>query len=86
MILEEKGAFAEAEVFYTKVIKDFSFDILADNALIRLAKMYEFKMNDTAKAKQMYEFLILNYTGSLFINEARQRYRFLRGDMKMKMK
>jgi tetratricopeptide (TPR) repeat protein len=83
LILEEKGAFAEAEVFYTKVIKDFSFDILADNALIRLAKMYEFKMNDTAKAKQMYEFLILNYTGSLFINEARQRYRFLRGDMKM---
>ncbi|MDP2176278.1 MAG: tetratricopeptide repeat protein [Bacteroidota bacterium] len=82
VILESKGQFKDAEIFYSKVIKDFSFDILADNALINLAKMYEFKMNDTAKAKQMYEFLILNYTGSLFINEARQRYRFLRGDLK----
>jgi tetratricopeptide (TPR) repeat protein len=81
LILENKGQFKDAEFFYSKIIKDFSFDILADNALINIAKMYEFKMNDTAKAKQMYEFLILNYTGSLFINEARQRYRFLRGDL-----
>jgi len=81
-IAEKQNQFKEAEVYYLKIIKDHSFDILADNALINLGKIYEFKMNDTANAKKMYEFLILNYTGSLFANEARFRYRFLRGDMK----
>lgn len=81
-ISENEGKNKDAEVFYLKIIKDFSFDILADNALLNLAKLYEFKLNDTANAKKMYEFLILNYTGSLFTNEARLRYRFLRGDIK----
>lgn len=82
LIKEKTGLYKEAETIYLTLIKDFSTDILSDNALINLAKLYEFKLQDTAKAKQMYEFLILNYTGSIYINEARLRYRFLRGDIK----
>lgn len=81
LIAEKQDNTAEAEVLYLKLVRDFSADILADNALINLAKLYEFKMNDTAKAKKIYEMIVLNYTGSLFANEARKRYRFLRGDM-----
>ncbi len=81
LIAEKNMQYEEAEVLYLKLIRDFSFDILADNALINLARIYEFKLNDTAKAKKMYENIILNYTGSLFANEARKRYRFLRGDL-----
>jgi TolA-binding protein len=81
VIAEKQEKYADAEIFYLKVIADFSFDILADNALINLAHLYEYKMKDTAKAKKMYENIILNYTGSLFANEARKRFRFLRGDM-----
>ena len=83
VIAEKQARFSDAEVFYLKIIRDYSFDILADNALINLAHMYEYQMNDTAKAKKMYENIILNYTGSLFANEARKRYRILRGDMKI---
>jgi hypothetical protein len=81
LIAEKQDRYGDAEVLYLKLIRDFSTDILADNALINLAKLYEFKMNDTAKAKKIYELLVLNYTGSLFANEARKRYRFLRGDL-----
>jgi len=79
-ISEKQGKYNDAELLYLKIAKDFSFDILADNALINLAKLYEYKLNDTAKAKKMYELIILNYTGSLYIDEARKRFRFLRGD------
>ncbi len=80
VIAEKQGNLNDAIVYYTKVYKDYGFDILADNALLNLAKLYEFKLKDTEKAKQLYEKIILNYTGSLFANEARKRFRFLRGD------
>lgn len=80
LIYERKGLYKESEKLYLSVAKDYSYDILADNALFNLARMYEFKMNDTANAKKMYELLVLNYTGSLYISEARKRYRVLRGD------
>ena len=82
LMAEKQANYNDAIVFYSKVIKDYSFDILADNALINLAKLYEFKLNDTGTAKIYYEKIILNYTGSLFINEARKRYRIIRGDAK----
>jgi len=47
---------------------------------MRLAKLYEFKLNDTANAKKIYELIVLNYSGSLYVAEARKRYRILRGD------
>ncbi len=83
IIAEKQEKYFDAEIFYLKIIRDFGYDILADNALINLAHLYEFKLNDTAKAKKMYENIILNYTGSLFANEARKRFRILRGDMKV---
>ncbi len=80
VMAEKQANYTDAIIFYNKVIADFGFDILADNALINMAKLYEFKLNDTANAKVYYEKIILKYTGSLYINEARKRYRYLRGD------
>lgn len=79
-ISEKRSDFKAAEQFYLSIVKDYSFDILADNALFNLAKLYEYNLNDTASARKMYELLILNYTGSLFVTEARKHYRVLRGD------
>lgn len=81
LIAEQAEQYAEAEKFYKKVIAEYSFDILADNALIHLARLYEFKLNDTALARKTYEIIVFNYSGSLYISEARKRYRLLRGDM-----
>lgn len=79
-IAEKRNQFEVAENLYLDIIKNYSFDILADNAVFQLAQLYEFKIKDLEKAKKMYETIVLNYTGSLYITEARKRFRHLRGD------
>lgn len=85
IIAEKKGQYTEAENYYLAIVKDYSYDILADNALFNLAQLYEFKLNDKEKAKKMFEIIVLDYTGSLFVAEARKRYRNLRGDSETKI-
>ena len=80
MVAEQQMDYKYAEQLYQRLIKVYSNDILADNALMHLAKLYEFKLNDTANAKKIYEMIVLNYSGSLYVTEARKRYRILRGD------
>ncbi|HEX3384829.1 MAG TPA: tetratricopeptide repeat protein [Mucilaginibacter sp.] len=42
--------------------------------------MYENKLNDKERAKAYYQKIITDYPDSLYINEARKRFRLLRGD------
>jgi len=55
-------------------------DIRADNALFALAQLYEFRLNAAEKARDLYEKIFTDYSGSIFSVEARKRYRVLRGD------
>lgn len=79
-VMEAKKEFAKAETFYLSVVDLFPDDILADNALYQLALLYEHKLQNPEKAKETYERLIFNYTGSLFVVDARKRYKILSGD------
>ena len=63
-----------------KIINDFSYEILIDDALYNIAKIYENKYNDSAKAMDYYQKIILDHEGSIYASEARNRFRFLRGD------
>ncbi|MCH2022171.1 MAG: tetratricopeptide repeat protein [Saprospiraceae bacterium] len=54
--------------------------ILVDNAIFKMAKIYEKRMGETKKAMELYEKILFDHPGSLYINEARKRYRKLRGD------
>ena len=63
-----------------KIINDFSYEILIDDALYSIAKIYENKYNDNAKAMDYYQKIILDYEGSIYASEARNRFRLLRGD------
>jgi len=76
-VMEARKDYKKAETFYLSVIDLFPTDILADNAIYDLAQMYEFKSMEPAKAKAMYEKLIFEYTGSLFVVEARKRQKLL---------
>ena len=55
-------------------------DILADDALFKLAELNETIFLDLEKAQALYEQMILEYPGSLYVIEARKRFRRLRGD------
>ena len=55
-------------------------DILVDNAMYDLGKLYETELNDKEQAKKWYEKLLYEQSGSIFTADARDRYRRLRGD------
>jgi len=62
------------------ILADYPWDITADNALFLLADINQFQYLDEKKAQELYLQLMTDYTGSLFVTEARKRYRNLRGD------
>jgi tetratricopeptide (TPR) repeat protein len=78
-IFEQKKQFETAAELYGKLIDIYPEDILADNALYQLAQLNQFKLNLPQKAQANYEMLIVNYTQSLFVAEARVQFRKLRG-------
>ncbi|TCC97759.1 tetratricopeptide repeat protein [Pedobacter hiemivivus] len=54
--------------------------IWADDALFTLADLYETNLKDIEQAKKLYQKLINDHAGSMYTNEARKRFRKLRGD------
>lgn len=79
-IMMKHGNYEEASGYLEEIIKDYSYDITADNALFLLADLCEKKFQDTERAKSLYEKLLTDYPASLFAVEARKRFRILRGD------
>jgi tetratricopeptide (TPR) repeat protein len=62
------------------IITNYSTDLWADDALFMLAETYELTLKNQAKAMEYYQKLIIDFPGSLYVTEARKRYRNLRGD------
>ncbi|MFZ4545847.1 MAG: tetratricopeptide repeat protein, partial [Bacteroidales bacterium] len=58
----------------------FPMDLLADDALYNLAGLNENQLNDKVKAMQLYEKILTQYPGSLYVVDARKRFRSLRND------
>jgi len=79
-IYTETGKFSEAEKIYTLIIGQYSDGIYGDDALYKLAQLYENQMGDKEKAMASYEELLVKFPGSLFTVDARKRFRALRGD------
>lgn len=80
-IAEKENNFEKAAEFYGRVQSEYPDDLLADDAIYRLAQLNEDKLGSTSKAMEYYQELLLHYPGSLYTVEARKRYRALRGDL-----
>jgi tetratricopeptide (TPR) repeat protein len=79
-ILRLSGDLTSAVELYKEVAEKYKEDILADDALYQLGMLYELKLNDKEKAMAVYEDLLTRYPGSLYVVDARRRFRTLRGD------
>jgi tetratricopeptide (TPR) repeat protein len=79
-ILKLKGRYTEAAALLQEITEKYGEDILADDALYQLGLLYEDRLSDKEKAKTLYETLLTKYPGSLFVVDARKRFRALRGD------
>ncbi len=78
--LIKRGSYERAEEYLNKIIELHFYDILADDALFLLAELYETVYENEAQAMTFYRQLIEDYPGSLYVVEARKRFRRMRGD------
>lgn len=79
-IAEKRQDFKAAAGYLQQLMEAYGYDILADDAIFRLAELQQFHFNDIEKAKELYQKILTDYPGSLFTVEARKRFRELRGD------
>ena len=62
------------------IVKNHPDGLLGDEAVYKLGLLNEEVFNDESRAKELYEKIMMEYPGSLFVVDARKRYRRLRGD------
>ncbi len=90
--IEDEALFKQAKLFsqikkyknaennYLRIIELQSDGILVDDAYYKLANLYEVKLNNIEKAKEMYQKIIFEFPSSIYLVDARKRFRKLRGD------
>lgn len=76
--MELQGRWAEAISELEELLKYYSDDILADDALFRLGDIYENHLMNNEKASEYYRDILFNHKGSLYTEEARKRFQKLR--------
>ncbi len=79
-ISTKNGKFDVAATYYAEIIEKYPNDLLADDAMYYLAGLYEIHLNDKNKAMQLYEKILTQYPGSLYVVDSRKRFRSLRND------
>lgn len=80
-IYKRTNRYAEAAKMYENVLEFYPTELYGDDALFKEAELYERYLNDKEKAKQLYQDMLTKYPGSIYVVEARKRYRDLRGDI-----
>ena len=72
--------YKDVESMYKNILEYYPNELYADDAQFKLGELYEYYLSDKEKAKQIYQELLLNFSGSTYAVDARMRYRELRGD------
>lgn len=80
-LFEKINQFESAEKNYLQIIAINKDDILADDAHYYLAELYLNKLQNLEKAKEFYQKIIFEYPSSIFLVDARNKFRNLRGDL-----
>jgi tetratricopeptide (TPR) repeat protein len=76
----QRKDYVDAVTHLKKILAEHPSDLWADDAVFMLGDIYENQLNDKEQAKAFYQKIITDYAGSLYINDARKRFRILRGD------
>ncbi|WP_310393082.1 tetratricopeptide repeat protein [Hymenobacter sp.] len=74
------GDFVGAIATLERITGNPKYDVLSDDALFLLARIQEEDIKDKGKAQELYSQVITKYPGSIYVAEARKRFRKLRGD------
>lgn len=80
-IYEEQGQYDLALQYYQEIIDKYAEGIYIDEALFFSAEIYSKKLDDTEKAKSLYEKVLFEHQDSIYFVESRKEFRKLRGDI-----
>jgi len=90
--IEDEALYKQARLFskmkqfekaihtYTHITTLDAAGIFVDDAIYQIAEIYNFKLNNTEKASEYYQKIIFDHPSSIYLVEARKKYRKLRGD------
>ncbi len=76
----KQGEFDKSLALCEKIVSEFGEDVLADDAMFMEGEIYERYLKNKDKAMEIYRDFLTKYPGSVYVAEARKRYRTLRGD------
>lgn len=79
-IYQSKKDYIKALSYFADVYTRFPQDILADNALIESIRIYDRILNDREKTLQLCDRFMSNYSGSMYVNEVRIKFRQIRNE------
>jgi tetratricopeptide (TPR) repeat protein len=86
-LYKQAGLFTKNEQFekainnYNQIIALDAAGIFVDDAIYQIAELYRTKLNNTEKASEYYQKIIFAHPSSIYLVEARKKYRKLRGDI-----
>ena len=72
--------YTDCVIALEKIINGYRYEILADEAVFKLAILNDNFLENSEKAQELYKILFTDYPGSIYVPEARTRYRKIRGD------
>ena len=79
-VLFKQQKFTECTKPLETIVNEFPEEILADEALFKLADVYDNFLENSKKAQGLYRKLIEEYPSSIRVVDARKRFREIRGD------
>jgi len=74
------GNYQDALSTLQRITANPKYDVLSDDALFLTASITEENLQDREKAQELYNQVLVKYPGSIYVAEARKRFRKLRGD------
>ncbi|MGC9354764.1 MAG: tetratricopeptide repeat protein, partial [Mariniphaga sp.] len=74
----DRNNFEAAAEYLREITDNFSYGLLADDALFTLAELFNYQLNEKEKAKELYRMMLTRHPGSVFTEESREKFRELR--------
>lgn len=79
-LFSKTNAFNRAIDSYSQIIALDAEGIFVDDAIYDIAEIYFYQLNNTEKALEYYQKIIFDHPSSIYLVDARNKYRKLRGD------
>ncbi len=80
LLLTEEGQYDKAVANFEKILALNPEGIFIDNSLYHLGDLYLEQLNNPKKASEYYQKIIFDHASSIFLVDARKKFRKIRGD------